>query len=51
VVVGTDLADDLAGFDVKYLEEAEKLRISNKMKLGVNYIFGKYFVRLSNPAS
>ena len=51
VVVGTDLADDLAGFDVKYLEEAEKLRISNKMKLGVNYIFGKYFVRLSNPTS
>jgi hypothetical protein len=51
VYVGTDLESDFDGFEIKYLEESEVLRASNKMKLGVNYIFPQYFVRLSNPAS
>jgi hypothetical protein len=51
VYVGTDLESDFDGFEIKYLEESEVLRASNKMKLGVKYIFPQYFVRLSNPAS
>lgn len=48
---GTDLRSDEDGFFVKYLEESEKLRFGGKMRAGVAYIWGKYFVRLSDPAS
>lgn len=48
---GTDLLSDQDGFFVKYLEDSEKLRFGGKMRAGTQYIWGKYFVRLSDPAS
>lgn len=51
IYVGTDLASDFDGLEIKYLEESEVLRASNKMKIGVNYIFPGYFAKIDEPAS
>ena len=44
---GTDLFSDLDGITVKYLEEAEKLRIRNLFRSGVEYVYSDYFVKLA----
>ena len=46
VFYGTDLEDDMSGFEVKYNEHDEKLRVGVKWYGGVNYVFPQYFVKL-----
>ncbi len=48
---GTDLESDLDGFFIKFLEVEEKLRFGMKWRSGIQYVFGKYFVRLAAHAS
>ncbi len=43
---GTDLLSDTEGLTVKYLEEAEKLRLRNLFRSGVQYVYSDYFVKL-----
>ena len=43
---GTDLSSDIDGLTVKYLEEAEKLRIRNLFRSGVQYVYPEYFTKL-----
>lgn len=42
---GTDLESDIDGAVVKYLEDDEKLRMTNKWRSGVQYVYPEYFVR------
>jgi hypothetical protein len=44
---GTDLSSDIDGLTVKYLEEAEKIRIRNQFRSGVQYVYSNYFVKLT----
>ena len=43
---GCDLFSDSEGITVKYLEEAEKLRLRNLFRSGVEYVYSDYFVKL-----
>jgi len=51
IVVGTNLASDLAGVTAEYLVESREIRIDALMDLGINYAYGKYFARLGEPLS
>jgi hypothetical protein len=51
MVFGTDLKSDIDGFFVKYLEDDEELRFGAKWRVGIQYIWSKYFARLANTAS
>lgn len=42
---GTDLESDIDGAEVKYLEDDEKLRMTNKWRSGIQYVYPEYFVR------
>lgn len=46
IFFGTDVNNDFDGVSVKYLEDDEKLRITNKMRSGIQYVYPEYFVRL-----
>lgn len=46
VFFGTDVDSDFDGVSVKYLEDDEKLRISNKMRSGIQYVYPDYFTKL-----
>jgi hypothetical protein len=49
---GTDLENDIDGFQFVYNETEEKLRFSVKWRSGVQYVYGEYFTRLRlTPAS
>lgn len=48
---GTDLENDIDGFEFKYNEHDEKLRFSVKWRSGINYVFPQYFTRLELAAS
>jgi len=43
---GTDVESDIDGLEVKYLEESDKLRLSNKWRSGIQYVYPEYFVKL-----
>ncbi len=43
---GTDLLSDTEGLTVKFLEEAEKLRLRNLFRSGVQFVYPDYFVKL-----
>lgn len=47
---GTDLTSDIDGVTVKYLEEAEKIRIRNLFRSGVQYVYPEYFTKLTLTA-
>lgn len=46
IFYGTDLEDDMAGFEAKYNDHDETLRFGVKWRSGINYVFPQYFTRL-----
>lgn len=46
IFYGTDLEDDMAGFEAKYNDNDETLRFGVKWRSGINYVFPQYFTRL-----
>lgn len=48
---GTDLENDVDGFEAKYNENDEKIRFGAKWRTGINYVYSEYFVKLTLAAS
>ena len=43
---GTDLENDIDGLEVRYIESEDVLRIGNKWRSGVQYVYPDYFTKL-----
>lgn len=43
---GTDLTNDVDGFEAKYNDHDEKLRFGVKWRSGIQYVYSEYFTRL-----
>ena len=44
---GTDVESDIDGLEIRYIESEDQLRISNKWRSGVRYVYPEYFSRLT----
>lgn len=44
---GTDLESDIDGLEIRFIESEDQLRISNKWRSGVQYVYPEYFTKLT----